>query len=148
MRRLVLALNDVDVREASHVLACRGVARCVNVASRKAVRLRQGYGATVYALLYDASIDWRYGDSNPRPRHCERRALPTELYPRNRVENITLGEFFTPNLWALAHMIRLVGRAILRSPNRPDPDCRSQGEPPAPNSPVFGKELSLASALS
>ena len=24
---------------------------------------------------------WRYGDSNPRPRHCERRALPTELYP-------------------------------------------------------------------
>ena len=27
---------------------------------------------------------WRYGDSNPRPRHCERRALPTELYPRKR----------------------------------------------------------------
>src|SRR3954469_14786043 len=27
---------------------------------------------------------WRYGDSNPRPRHCERRALPTELYPRGR----------------------------------------------------------------
>ncbi len=24
---------------------------------------------------------WRYGDSNPRPTHCERVALPTELYP-------------------------------------------------------------------
>src|ERR1041384_7454401 len=24
---------------------------------------------------------WRYGDSNPRPSHCERDALPTELYP-------------------------------------------------------------------
>lgn len=29
------------------------------------VRLRQGYGATVFALLYDASEDWRQGDSNP-----------------------------------------------------------------------------------
>src|SRR4051794_17741209 len=43
----------------------------------------KGCGATVYALRYAASVDWRYGDSNPRPRHCERRALPTELYPRN-----------------------------------------------------------------
>ena len=25
---------------------------------------------------------WRYGDSNPRPSHCERDALPTELYPQ------------------------------------------------------------------
>ena len=24
---------------------------------------------------------WRVGDSNPRPRRCERRALPTELTP-------------------------------------------------------------------
>ncbi len=29
------------------------------------VRLRQGYGATVFALYYDASEDWRQGDSNP-----------------------------------------------------------------------------------
>ena len=27
-------------------------------------------------------IPWRYGDSNPRPSHCERDALPTELYPQ------------------------------------------------------------------
>ena len=26
---------------------------------------------------------WRRRGSNPRPRHCERRALPTELRPRN-----------------------------------------------------------------
>ena len=25
---------------------------------------------------------WRYGDSNPRPSHCERDALPAELYPQ------------------------------------------------------------------
>ena len=31
----------------------------------KAVRLRQGYGATVYALRCAASVDWRQGDSNP-----------------------------------------------------------------------------------
>ena len=24
---------------------------------------------------------WSRGESNPRPRHCERRALPTELRP-------------------------------------------------------------------
>src|SRR5438309_11213484 len=27
---------------------------------------------------------WRVRDSNPRPRRCERRALPTELTPRSR----------------------------------------------------------------
>jgi hypothetical protein len=29
------------------------------------VRLRQGYGATVFALLHDASEDWRQGDYAP-----------------------------------------------------------------------------------
>jgi hypothetical protein len=29
------------------------------------IRLCQGYGATVFALRYDASEDWRQGDSNP-----------------------------------------------------------------------------------
>ena len=28
---------------------------------------------------------WRVRDSNPRPRRCERRALPTELTPRDRL---------------------------------------------------------------
>ena len=37
---------------------------------------------------------WRYGDSNPRPRHCERRALPTELYPREETKIITGREIF------------------------------------------------------
>lgn len=29
------------------------------------VRLRLSFGATIFALLYDASEDWRQGDSNP-----------------------------------------------------------------------------------
>jgi hypothetical protein len=38
------------------------------IANRKSkmnLRLRQGYGATAFALIYDASEDWRQGDSNP-----------------------------------------------------------------------------------
>jgi hypothetical protein len=26
--------------------------------------------------------EWRWGESNPRPLHCERSALPTELHPQ------------------------------------------------------------------
>ena len=31
---------------------------------------------------------WRWGDSNPRPPHCERGALPAELHPQSGVEYI------------------------------------------------------------
>src|SRR4029450_879149 len=31
---------------------------------------------------------WRRGESNPRPRRCERRALPTELRPRFPVPRV------------------------------------------------------------
>jgi hypothetical protein len=64
--RINLALQNVDVEKVPHrKLACRVVARRVYVDKAKEVRLRQGYGATVFALLYDASEDWRQGDSNP-----------------------------------------------------------------------------------
>ena len=46
-------------------LACQVVARARDGASRKDVRLRQGYGATVFAPLDDASEDWRQGDYAP-----------------------------------------------------------------------------------
>ena len=53
--------------------------------------------AIVYQLVYQAHsplevriasggelrLWWSRGESNPRPRHCERRALPTELAPHN-----------------------------------------------------------------
>ena len=32
---------------------------------------------------------WRRGGSNSRPRHCERRALPAELRPHDRVDDTT-----------------------------------------------------------
>jgi hypothetical protein len=38
-----------------------------------------------------SSVWWRVGDLNPRPRRCERRALPTELTPhpfRGKLESI------------------------------------------------------------
>ena len=34
---------------------------------------------------------WSQGGSNSRPRHCERRALPAELWPRKRRQIITGG---------------------------------------------------------
>ena len=64
--RINLALQNVDVEKVPHrKLACRVVTRRAYVDKAKVVRLRQGYGATVFALLYDASEDWRQGDSNP-----------------------------------------------------------------------------------
>jgi hypothetical protein len=37
----------------------------MSVARFNESRLRQGFGATVFALLYDASEDWRQGDYAP-----------------------------------------------------------------------------------
>ena len=37
---------------------------------------------------------WRYGDSNPRPSHCERDALPAELYPQKVDFSISLAKCF------------------------------------------------------
>src|SRR5438477_2793121 len=36
-----------------------------------------------YAICREKISWWRVRDSNPRPRRCERRALPTELTPPN-----------------------------------------------------------------
>jgi hypothetical protein len=57
--RFNIALENVDIKKLRHGVTCRVEARAINVASRKHVHLRQGYGATVYALIYDASVDWR-----------------------------------------------------------------------------------------
>ena len=37
----------------------------------------------LYPLSYRGKLV-EIGDSNPQPRHCERRALPFELYPLDR----------------------------------------------------------------
>src|SRR5206468_1352816 len=42
-----------------------------------------GEGLLLQRLQRVTSHWWRVRDSNPRPRRCERRALPTELTPRN-----------------------------------------------------------------
>ena len=71
------ALQDIYVREQTHYLvACRVVARNVSVAK---ARLRQGYGAAVFALHFVASEDWRRGESNPCPRRYPRKHL--HVYP-------------------------------------------------------------------
>ncbi len=38
-----------------------------------------GMLSTAFGVTY---VNWRRRDSNPRPSHCERDALPTELRPR------------------------------------------------------------------
>ncbi len=44
---------------------------------RRANLLRNGAGNPVLPWM----VWWRAGELNPRPRRCERRALPTELAP-------------------------------------------------------------------
>ena len=66
MVTLNLTLENINICELAHVfLPRRVVARRQRVASSKNVRLRQGYGATVFALCNAASEDWSLGDSNP-----------------------------------------------------------------------------------
>ncbi len=45
---------------------------------------------------------WRVGDSNPRPRRCERRALPTELTPHFKGVSSTHSQY----LYSLAGLRR------------------------------------------
>src|SRR5262245_24926787 len=45
-----------------------------------------------FVLLFDCHPEWRIRDSNPRPQACKARALPTELIPRRRVEEIGLSK--------------------------------------------------------
>jgi hypothetical protein len=54
-----LAVQHVNVGEAAHSvnLACRVVPRS-NDRRERAARLRQGYGAAVFASRYAASEDW------------------------------------------------------------------------------------------
>lgn len=84
MAGIGLALKNVDVCESIHVfwgvvlvlrrrgsecksilLACRVVACRQDRCKTETVRLRQGYGATVFASPLAASKDWSLGDSNP-----------------------------------------------------------------------------------
>ena len=62
-----------------YFLACRVVARAVGADKFIKVRLRQGFGATVHALLDEASVDWARQDSNLGPRDYESPALTAEL---------------------------------------------------------------------
>ena len=60
---------------------------------------------------------WRWGDSNPRPLHCERSALPTELHPhvigpslvpcapRKRGTRVAASQF-SNGLWGVSTRIR------------------------------------------
>ena len=43
-----------------------------------------------YLVVDVKNLWWSWRDSNPRPRHCERRALPTKLQPHNR-RNYSIG---------------------------------------------------------
>ncbi len=57
----------------------------VEVISRPPASTLLNAGGPSEGQLRDTSRDdfwWRVRDSNPRPRRCERRALPTELTPR------------------------------------------------------------------
>src|SRR3989441_8282118 len=49
---------------------------------------------------------WRVRDSNPRPRRCERRALPTELTPRDHQRGTTSElKYFTSRLGAIPALV-------------------------------------------
>src|SRR3954452_6555299 len=49
-----------------------------------------GHGAACPAVAREASEGWwSQAGSNRRPRHCERRALPAELWPRRGRPGIT-----------------------------------------------------------
>ncbi len=74
-----LALQNINVREPTHlVLACRVAARNIRAVNENA-RLRRGYGAAVFALHLVASEDWRRGELNPCPRRYPRKHL--HVYP-------------------------------------------------------------------
>src|SRR5437588_6161749 len=56
-----------------------------------------------------SSVWWRVGDLNPRPRRCERRALPTELTPHPFPDKVvSIQQFRSPTLEACS-----VGTLIL-----------------------------------
>jgi hypothetical protein len=49
----------------------------------------RGQGLEAGSLTSGLKWWWRRRGSNPRPSHCERDALPTELLPRKRARNIS-----------------------------------------------------------
>jgi hypothetical protein len=67
------------VKRLMYFLASRVVARTVAANKFMKVHLRQAYGATVHALLDEASVDWARQDSNLGPRDYESPALTAEL---------------------------------------------------------------------
>ena len=69
--------------------------RLVNLFSRKdfLATLRVLSGQDMLLHRKDG-IWWSQAESNRRPRHCERRALPTELWPRLIVVLSNLSWFF------------------------------------------------------
>ena len=78
---VAFALQNIDISETAHLplLACRAIARNKRVPWTPRVRLRQGYGATAFALHYVASEGWRRGELNPCPRRYPRKYL--HVYP-------------------------------------------------------------------
>ena len=72
-------LDDKDDRFAHCDWRAESYLAALIAARWKKVRHRQVYGATVYALLFDASEDWAHQDSNLGPRDYESPALTAEL---------------------------------------------------------------------
>ena len=84
---------------------------------------------------------WRYGDSNPRPRHCERRALPTELYPRLCGRHVNrIAALFKNDAILVNHSGKTEGR---RGDSRQETQGAAVSSPPSLCG-RFGKRPSLA----
>lgn len=96
-RRLDRRARDDDARavlvcalKAGEFCECAGSA--VNRLKWKAIlRVRHVVSMGV-GLIAVNRPDWRRRDSNPRPAHCERAALPTELRPRTSLNSNGVAE--------------------------------------------------------
>ena len=60
----------------------------------------RGQGLEAGSLTSGLKWWWRRRGSNPRPSHCERDALPTELLPRKRARNLSS---YGPACQSIAH---------------------------------------------
>src|SRR5258707_11706259 len=78
-----------------------------------------GHGVACRAVACEASEGWwSQAGSNRRPRHCERRALPAELWPRcgrleNRNRRPTIAAIYSPRLCQVKNGEIDVSRPIL-----------------------------------
>ena len=97
----VVARCNVGVASGSSLHADSAAAIVVPIRAILAIRSQvfrvpsDGITATLTCVAFVESCAkrrggwWSWGDSNPRPHHCERCALPTELQPRFSPINAT-----------------------------------------------------------